>query len=129
MTTWTLQPQRKKSIKEVIYWHRDGVTISLEEWFRWGTWKCESETKPVVDLDNPDGYDVYAADAEWELIDMSDGQGYEWEFPDGVSEEDQDAIQEAYDDGGFDALEEMGWEHMETETFIHGPLILAQESD
>lgn len=46
MTTWTLQPQRKKSIKEVIYWHRDGVTISLEEWFRWGTWKCESEQEP-----------------------------------------------------------------------------------
>ena len=55
MAIWKISNLHKKNAVERQFWTRDGKTIIREEGFRWGTWSCESDEKPDVNLDNPDG--------------------------------------------------------------------------
>ena len=73
MAIWKITNKHKKSAVEKQFWVKDNVTVVKEEGFRWGTWSCESDEKPNVDLDNPDGYDLMNTDYDWEMEEMIDG--------------------------------------------------------
>jgi hypothetical protein len=51
MAIWTLKTQHKKSAIEKQYWYKDGKQIVRTEGYRWGTFYCESDTQPEIDLD------------------------------------------------------------------------------
>jgi hypothetical protein len=129
MSKWIISPAVKKNIEENSMWTKNGQTICRIEWYRWGSWSMESDQRPDVDLDNPDGYDVYGSDYDWELVDMTDGVSAEWEFPDDMDAAEQTRIEELYDEEGYSGLEEDGWDNSETEVFIHGLLELTVETD
>ena len=129
MTLWTLSNIEKKNIEERSIWAREGAEICRTEWYRWGTWSTESDEKPNIDTDNPEGYDVYGTDVDWELIEMTDGVAVEWEFPDDMDDDERTRIEQLYEDDGCDGLEEDGWENVETEVFIYGPLELRSNTD
>ena len=124
MAVWTLTNMHKKSAVEKQYWTKDGVTFIKEEGFRWGTWSCESDSKPNIDLANPDGWEQFSQEEEWEMDEMIDGSWSEWDFPEDMDEDEQERLQELWNEDSFDALETDGWVNDETEYWIHGPLKL-----
>lgn len=127
MAIWKLTNLHKKNAVERQFWTKDGVTVIKEEGFRWGTWSCESDERPNVDLDNPDGWEQFSQDDEWEMEIMDDGCWQEWTFPDDMDEEEQERIQELWNEDSFEGLEGDGWINDETEYWIYGPLRLTNE--
>jgi hypothetical protein len=127
MAIWKLTNLHKKNAVERQFWTKDGVTVIKEEGFRWGTWSCESDERPNVDLDNPDGWEQFSQDDEWEMEIMDDGCWQEWTFPDDMDEEEQERIQELWNEDSFEGLEGDGWSNDETEYWIYGPLRLTNE--
>jgi hypothetical protein len=122
MTTWTLSTEYKKNAIEVQLWYKDGITIKKFEGYRWGTFYCESDERPDIDLRNPDGYEL--ADYDWELDSLDDGCWSEWEYPDSVTEEERTKIETAWDTDWYEGLEALGWSNDDTEYHFQGPLKL-----
>lgn len=127
MAIWKITNLHKKNAVERQFWINDGVTVIRDEGFRWGIWTCESEEQPDIDLDNPDGYELMTTDYDWEMEEMIDGSWVIWGFPDDMSEEEQERIQELWDKDNFDGLESHGWSNAETEHWIYGPIQLTNE--
>jgi hypothetical protein len=127
MATWTLKTLHKKSAIERQYWVKDGKTIIREEGYRWGTFYCESDEKPEIDLVNDGDYEIGQDDYEWELEELDDGCWADWEFPDDMTEEEQEEVTDAWDEDFFEGLEELGWTCDETEYILQGPLELTDE--
>ena len=129
MATWTIKTQHKKSAIEKQHWYKDGVVIIRTEGYRWGTFYCESDEQPKIDLVNEDGYRIGSDDYEWELEELDDGCYADWEFPEDMSEEEQEKITEAWDEEFYDGLEELGWSCDDTDYILEGPLELLDEDD
>ena len=128
MAIWIITNLHKKNAVERQFWSKDGVTVIKDEGFRWGTWSCESDEKPDIDLNNPDGYEVYSTDYDWQLEDMNDGCWVEWTFPDDMDEEEQERIQALWEEDWYEGMEGAGWSNDETEHWIYGPLQLTNEN-
>ena len=126
MAVWRLSTHYKKSAVEKQLWYKDGVTISKEEGYRWGTFYCESDEMPDVDLANPDGYELYGYD--WELDSLDDGCWSDWSFPEDMSSAEREQIEAAWDEDFSDGLEALGWSNDDTEYWFHGPLIMTNET-
>lgn len=126
-TTWKLTNYHKKNAVEKQFWTKDGKTIVREEGYRWGTWYCQSATKPDLDLNNPEGYEVGFSDYDWEMDEMVDGCWVEITFPDDMSEEEREEWEAAWDENFYEGVEELGWYNDETEYWIYGPLQLTNE--
>jgi hypothetical protein len=126
MATWILTTQHKKSAVERSFWYKDGEKIVREEGYRWGKFHCESDEKPDVDLKNPNGYEL-GGDYDWELDGLDDGCWAEWEWPEDMSEEEQDKIMDAWNEDWYDGMEALGWSNDDTEYHFHGPLQLENE--
>jgi hypothetical protein len=129
MATWILKTQHKKSAIEKQHWYKDGKEIIRTEGYRWGTFYCESDTQPKIDLVNEDGYRIGSDDYEWELEALDDGCYADWEFPEDMSEEEQEKITEAWEEEFYDGLEELGWSCDDTDYILEGPLELLDEDD
>lgn len=127
MATWTISNVDKKNAVELQFWQKDGVVIEKAEGFRWGTWYCECDEKPDIDLSNPDGYNLSYTDYDWEMDMMSDGCWLEWTFPDTMSEDEREQIESAWNEDTYEGLESLGWINDDTEYWIHGPLHLVNE--
>jgi hypothetical protein len=127
MATWTLKTQHKKNAIERQHWYKDGKEIIREEGYRWGSFYCESDEQPNIDLVNDDGYEIGQDEYEWELEELDDGCWADWEFPDDMSEEEQEEITDAWDEDSFEGLEELGWSCDDTDYILQGPLELLDE--
>jgi hypothetical protein len=129
MATWTLKTQHKKNAIEKQHWFKDSVEVIRIEGYRWGTFFCESDDQPKIDLVNEDGYTIGCDDYEWELSSLDDGCWVEWEWPEGMTEEEQDEITAAWEEDYFEGLEELGWDCDETDYILEGPLELLDHDD
>ena len=129
MATWQLSTASKKNAVEKQFWTKDGVTVIKEEGYRWGTFYCESDEEPDVDLENEDGYNLSNSEYDWELNNLSDGCWVVWDFPDDMDEEEQERIQALWDEDSFDGLEGDGWMNDDTEYWFYGPLELEEVNE
>ena len=127
MATWKITNLHKKNAVERQFWTQDGIVVTKDEGFRWGIWYCESDERPDIDLDNPDGYELMSTDYDWEMEEMVDGCWVEWTFPDDVDEEEQERIQALWDEDYYEGMEGDGWTNDDTEHWIYGPLKLTNE--
>ena len=127
MAMWTLKTQHKKNAVEKQFWRKDGETIIRTEGYRWGTFYCESDEQPEIDLANPDGYNLSESDYDWELDNMDDGCWAEWDWPADMTEEQQDEIMAVWEEDYFDGMEQLGWSCDDTDYILMGPLELADE--
>ena len=127
MATWVLTTTDKKSVFEVESWYKEGKTIKRITGFRWGTVYCESDEKPEIDLDNPEGISVFDCGYDFELDNLDDGWSLEVEYPDDMDEEEQARMDELWDEDAYDAWESEGWSQTDTDTWFHGPLSLEQQ--
>ena len=131
MAVWTLMPVNKKSIEEVMYWEKDGKTIFFRQGWRGGsvTITTADDNAPEIDLDGNDElsvYDLYDDHiVDVELDSFWDGCWSEWDWAvSDLTEEEQQQIQDAWDDDGYEAVEDLGWEQTDTEVFFYGELSL-----
>lgn len=124
MARWQISNREKKSAVERQFWHQDDREFIKEEGYRWGTWECESDKRPDIDLDNPDGYEVTVTDYDWDLVDMVDGCWVDWVFDISFDAEEQETIQAQWDEDWFEGLEAAGWYNQESEQWIFGPITL-----
>lgn len=127
MATWVLTTKTKKNAVEKQFWYKDGRVIIREEGYRWGKFYCESDERPDVDLDNPDGYELGDSEYDWELDSLDDGCWAEWTYPDDMTEEEQEEFEAAWDEDFFEGLEALGWSNNDTEYWFYGELELEQE--
>jgi len=126
MATWVLTTKTKKNAVERQFWTKDGRTIIREEGYRWGKFYCESDERPDVNLTNPDGYELGDSEYDWELDHLDDGCWADWTFPDDMTEEEQQAIEAAWDEDFYDGMEGLGWSNDDTEYWFYGELELEQ---
>jgi hypothetical protein len=127
MSTWVLTTAEKKNVVEIEFWSKDGRTIKRSTGFRWGKVYCTSEEQPDIDLENPDGLEVYSTDYDFELDSLDDGCWAEVEYPDDMTQEEQDRMDALWDEESYDGWEGEGWSQVECETWFNGPLSLEQE--
>ena len=123
MAVWQLSTEYKKNAIEVQLWYKDGVAIKRVEGYRWGSFSCESDERPDIDLRNEgDGYEL--ADYDWELGSLDDGCWADWEYPTDFPIEERIKIEEAWDNDWYDGMEALGWSNDDTEYWFQGPLKL-----
>jgi hypothetical protein len=127
MSTWVLTTAEKKNVVEIEFWTKDGQTIKRSTGFRWGKVYCESEERPDIDLENPDGLEVYSTDYDFQLDSLDDGCWADVEYPADMSQEEQDRMDALWDEESYDGWESEGWSQDECETWFNGPLSLEQE--
>jgi len=130
MAIWKISTREKKSCEEREFWTKDGKTLVRINGFRWGTFTVEtSDDAPPEGIteENPDGVDMYGyfgdnAEDGAALDSMDDGWYGDWEFPEDMTEEEQQHILDGYDEDGYDFMETDGWYNDETEAWLFGPL-------
>jgi hypothetical protein len=126
MAVYKLSTKWKKSIEERTYWYKDGRLVTQIDGWRWGNWSGDFDALPDIDLQNEYGLDI-AAEEGWDMNDLDDGCWSDWEFPDDMSEEEQEEFREAYDENYQSGLEELGWSNDDYECWLSGPLVLTDE--
>ena len=112
MAIWSIQPTWKKSIREVMYFYKEGKEITIETGWRWGEFTCatEDDEPPVI----KEGVDLYSQGYDVEMQECFDGCWVEYEF-DGFSEDEEEEMREWLDENSFLDLEEEGWTLSDTE--------------
>lgn len=127
MSRWILTNKHKKNCLEKEFWkHPDHDQLIVHEiLWRWGTFYCESDEMPEVDLENDDGFAVYDSDFETDSLD--DGCWEEWSWPDSVSEEERQRLEELWNEDGYSAWEDAGIELFDSEIILMGSLELTEE--
>jgi hypothetical protein len=115
MALWKIEPSWKKSLAERMHYHKDDKTIIIETGWRWGEFTCETEgdEPPVIE----EGADLYDCGYDVEMQYCDDGCWEEREF-DGLTEEEEEAMNEWLDENSWLDLEEEGWTMGDTEMII-----------
>mgnify|MGYP000013396725 CR=1 FL=1 len=126
MATWKLSPQYKKSAVEKMFFYKDGKCITIEQGFRWATFKMESDICPLStdELKNDDGYDL---DGDWEMWDMMDGCWIDIQAEDDVPQDELEEFEISWEEDSYEGVESLGWSNDDTEYYYHGPLELTNE--
>lgn len=126
MSVYLIKPLEKKSIVYHVEMFRENSngTVSwfnLDETFRWGQGFIEAD----MDINLPYKEDKIAyckTNVGWGC-DFDDCISIDWEFSDDISEEEQEAIKEAYEEGGagwlFDG--EHDWQEEDSAVHVIGP--------
>jgi hypothetical protein len=144
MAIWTVKTHYKKNVQEVEFWtQREGTgKITVTNGFRWGEWTVETsdDNPPEFEFTEVPGGDgkkdsINMLDCEInniesvELVSMDDGGcWYDVEF-DGLTEEEEEELQEFIDENSIYDLEDEGeWYQDETEWWIWGPIEIQDES-
>jgi hypothetical protein len=125
MAKWELTAEQKKSAIEVQLWFKNGEIIRKTEGYRWGTFTCESDDRPDIDLVNKDNdYRVDDDFNDWELDELNDGCWTDWEFPATMAKEEQQRLIDLWNDQWYEGLEGEGWSQDECEFYFNGPMKL-----
>ena len=144
MAIWTVKTYHKKNVQEVEHWvQRDGEgRITVTNGFRWGEWtvKTSDDNPPEFEFTtvpggNADKDSINMLDCEVnnidnvELVSMDDGGcWYDVEI-EGLTEEEEEELQEFIDENSVQELEDEGeWYQDETEWWIWGPIEISNEA-
>lgn len=126
---WKLSTVAKKQITEKSYWsNSEGERICQIVGWRWGHIIFENE--PDISEYDPefDQIDVNSIDDAGDVLDFEtmDGCYSEWEFPEGMDEEEQQRLIDLYDEDYDDGLATAGWYPDDTELWFAGELELEE---
>ena len=129
MARYKLSNIEKKSVVETETWsNEDGLTFTIENGWRWGEFFYEFDEEPDIDLDNEDGLDPWSiGDVDDQNLD--DGCWLFFYFPDDFPEELKEQVESAYEEDMYEGLENLGFNHDDTDTVITGPLSLEKLDD
>jgi len=132
MATWEVSTTEKKSVEEHELWQKDDMVIRRISGFRWGTWIITTEDDDPPELDQSEGpgadsVNMYDCGYDSELVSLDDGWYGDVIWPDDMSEEERDRLDELWEEEGYSGWEEEGWVQYETECWAAGPLEITKE--
>ena len=113
----------KKRVTEIEIWKKGDQYLRRTHGWRWGYWLIEDRAE-LDDYDPEAGIDMNLLDGE--LLELDDGQYEEWEYPQGMSAEDQEALEQAWEEEWHEGITNLGWEEWETEVWVTGPLEITE---
>ena len=113
----------KKRVTEIEIWKKGDQYLKRTHGWRWGYWLIEDRAE-LDDYDPEAGIDMNLLDGE--LLELDDGQYEEWEYPQGMSAEDQEALERAWEEEWHEGITNLGWEEWETEVWVTGPLEITE---
>jgi hypothetical protein len=113
----------KKRVTEIEIWKKGDQYLKRTHGWRWGYWLIEDRAE-LDDYDPEAGIDMNLLDGE--LLELDDGQYEEWEYPQGMSAEDQEALEQAWEEDWHEGITNLGWEEWETEVWVTGPLEITE---
>lgn len=127
MTYWTVTTEQKKSVEEHELWQKDDMVIRRITGFRWGKFCVTTEDDEPPELDQFDGpggdaVNMHDCGYDTEMESMDDGWYGDVIWPDAMSQEEQDLLEELWEEEYYDGWEGQGWSQYETEVWFSGPL-------
>lgn len=133
LTWWTVKTLDKKSVTEVEEFVKDGMTLTHTTGFRWGSWQVATNDGQPPEFVFEDGQiDINSCYEnnieEVELNSMDDGCYEDYDWPEGISDEEQEKAQTVIDEESVYELESHGWYHSETYVYLSGPLEISNEA-
>lgn len=143
MANWKVSTYYKKSVEEHEYYYKEGQSIVRKTGFRGCSFYVETndDRPPEFEfdyvpggdgkLDSIDMYNCCVNNIEnVELDSMWDGCWEDFDFPEDMTEEEQERLLEAFGETSvYEVLEgEEGWSQNDTEAWIWGPILIEDES-
>jgi len=132
MKTYSIEPASKKSIEIIETWYNEELDrhVQVTDIWRWGRWYITADEKTIDELRGAsEGTTLVLSDYDVEFDYVDDGVGRWIDFS-GEEDEETEALQEEFeqilDDEGWMGIEDAGWEYEDSETYIHGELILEE---
>lgn len=126
--TYSVEPAMKKCITEREEWYNEELDLYMyvEVLWRWGRWYVtldEGETIPNAGEKQYISVGQLGDDVEFDFTDDDCGRWFE---PDMEPGEEYDAlvekIEEAWEEDFYMGIEDLGWEHVDTDYYIYGEL-------
>lgn len=129
MATYRVSARYKKSTVETEFWvHSADSNRSFEKelGWRWGQFQVDLSEEDLEEI-NPEAedgqfYPYFYENAE--LLECTDGCWDDWSFSEAITDEEREAILDAYAENYEEGLEELGYVLTDTEVVIQGPLDL-----
>ena len=123
MAHYRITPLEKKSISITyeMFRENDNGSISwfnIEDHYRWGQGFIAEDMDCNIEKDRTRSQYCKPDDGEFESPDLDDGIACYFEFSDDLSEEEQEAIKEAYYDGGAGWVYDGDHEWQEEDCYI-----------
>ncbi|MEY3002061.1 MAG: hypothetical protein RLZZ428_436 [Pseudomonadota bacterium] len=133
-TLWTVSTYYKKSIEEVETFTKDDMEIIHHTVWRWGSWSVYTNdgNPPEFEFDgNMLNLNYYGNNIEEiEMNETSDGVAEEIDWPEELSDEEQEELEALIEeDGYYSALEDAGWSHYDTDMYVWGPILIEGENE
>lgn len=117
----------KKSVTQREIWVKGDQQAVYEIGWRWG-YVIVPDKPDLSDYDPTVGIDPYEF-GDVEDHEYVDGCWSEWEYPDDMTEEEQEAFDTAYDEEGDDGIMALGWQIEDTEYHFRGELEVEEIED
>jgi len=142
MAIWKVSTYYKKSCEEHEYYYKDGQSIVRKTGYRWSSFQVETDddNPPEFEFDYVPGgdgkldsinmYDCCTNNIiNSELDHMSDGCWEDFDFPEDMDEDEQEALLERFGESSvYEVLEEEeGWSQNDTEAWVWGPILIEDE--
>ena len=129
---YKISPKSKKNIVYIQIYEKGGLEIKYEEAYRsgWVTVTGDEMLGGYGSLEemrgdsNSDGTDVWGLPTEGH--EFLHGVSDDIIFPKKLSKADRDKLESIFFEEGTDGLENMGWEHMDTEVWFFGNISITK---
>lgn len=122
--TYKIATQDKKSIVHEEFFRLDQgdqtYEARMEQTWRWGYAVITDVEKDSIDPLNPNGFLV--TDYDIEDQDLVDGVALYFHYSDNVTDEMKEAFELAWDQDGYEGVENLGWTQWDMEMTFLGPL-------
>lgn len=109
----------KKNVVEKESFTKDGKFAIIKQGYRWGYFTTD-EKPDLENYDSEEGLMIY----DYDVVDHSfdDGCWIDFEYDDELTEEEQAAFENAFNEDWYEGVEAAGWEQDETEVIFYGEL-------
>jgi len=109
----------KKSVIEKNFYVKDGKSFYIEQGYRWGYFTTD-EKPDLDDYDPEEGLMIYQYDVDDHSFD--DGCWIEFYYDDEITDEEREAIENAWEEDWYEGLNNLGWQDDEYEVWFRGEL-------
>jgi len=144
MATWTVSTYYKKSCEEHEKYYKDSMIITRKTGFRWSSFFVETSDNNPPEFeftyvpggdgrkDSINMYDCCVNNIEnVELNNMNDGCWEDIEYPEDMSEDERERLDQLIEEEGdiYDVLENQeGWSQNDCEAWVWGPILIEDEA-
>lgn len=125
---WIVRTADKKSVEEHEYWFKDGKEIIRITGFRWGEWVVTTNDDKEPQFEFAVNGDEKAIEMNnqfqnnnienVQLNELDDGWYGDVVWPEDMSQEERDRLEELWEEDSYSGWEEDGWVQDETECWV-----------